>query len=96
MMQTYDPARLHVFEQILARPRPLDLPPGGQAHRFDGDPDRRMTRLPGLLMAWLQHRHLEVDAEEPLTARARTSRRPRRAVRLPNRGLTLLRPSRTG
>jgi hypothetical protein len=95
MMQAYDPARLLAFEQILARPRPSDLPPGGQAHRFDGDPDRRTTRLPAMMMAWLQHRHIEVDAEEPLTARARACRRPRRPVRLPNPGLKLLRPTGT-
>jgi len=89
MMHVFDPARLLVFEQIMTRPLPFDLPRGGQAHRCDGDPDRRTTRLPGLIMAWLQHRHLDVDAEEPLTAQARTSRRPRRAVRLPNPGLKL-------
>ncbi len=94
-MQSFDPARLLAFEKILGRPLPLNLPSGGQVHRFDGDPDRRTTRLPGILMAWLQHRHLEIDAEEPLTARARTCRRPRRAVRPPNPGLRLLRPTGT-
>jgi hypothetical protein len=95
-MHAFDPARLQVFEEILARPLPQHLGRGGQVRRFDGDPDRRTTRLPGLMMAWLQHRHLEVDAEEPLTARARTYRRPRRPVRLPNPGLKLLRPTGTG
>jgi hypothetical protein len=96
MLQVFDPARLIVFEQILAQPLPLNLAPGGHIRRFDGEPDRRSTRLPGMIMAWLQHRHLEIDAEEPLTARARTSRRPRPGVRLPNPGLNLLRPTGTG
>jgi hypothetical protein len=96
MLQTFDPARLHAFEKMLAGQRPLNLPPGGQVHRFDGDPDRRTTRLPRIMMAWLQHRHLEIDAEEPLTARARAYRRPRRAVRLTNPSLKLLRPTGTG
>jgi hypothetical protein len=96
MIQTFDPGRLEAFEQILARPLPANLPPGGQIHRWDGDPDRRTTRLPGILMGWLQRRHLEVDAEEPLTGRARTFRRPRRAVRPSNPGLHLLRPTGTG
>lgn len=34
-----------------------------------------------------------IDAEEPLTARARTYRRPRRAARLTNPSLKLLRPT---
>lgn len=96
MTQTFDPERLEAFEQILARPLPLNLPPGGQILCWDGDPDRRTTRLPGILMGWLQRRHLETDAEEPLTARARTFRRPRRAVRPPNPGLHLLHPTGTG
>jgi hypothetical protein len=96
MMQMYDPGRLLAFEQILARPLPLHLPPGGQARRFDGERDRRSTRLPGMIMAWLQYRHLETDAEEPLTARVRTCRRPRSAARLRNPRLTLLRRTASG
>jgi hypothetical protein len=96
MMQTFDPARLSVFEQILARPLPRNLALGGQIHRWDGDPDRRTTRLPGILMGWLQRRHLETDADEPLTAMARTYRRPRRPVRAVNPGLHLLQPTGTG
>ena len=96
MMQTFDPARLETFEQILARPLPQGLPPGGQVHRWDGDPDRRTTRLPAIIMSWLQRRHLEIDADEPLTSRARTFRRPRRAVRPMNSPLHVLRPTGTG
>lgn len=95
MIQTFDPRRLEAFEQMLARPRPRDLPRGGHVYRWAGDPDRRATRLPGILMGWLQRRYLEVDAEEPLTGRARTYRRPRRAVRPLSPGLRLL-PTGTG
>jgi hypothetical protein len=95
MIQTFDPRRLEAFEQILARPRPKDLPPGGHRYRWPGEPDRRTTRLPAILMGWLQRRHLDVDAEEPLTGRARTCRRPRRPVRRLNPGLRLL-PTGTG
>jgi hypothetical protein len=93
---TFDPARLHAFEQILTRPLPRNLPRGGQIHRWDGDPDRRTTRLPAIIMAWLQRRHLEIDAEEPLTTKARTYRRSRRPVQVANPGLRLLRPTGTG
>src|SRR5260221_10618823 len=91
MMQTFDPERFQAFEQLLAQPLPHDLPCGGQIHRWDGDPDRRTTRLPKILMAWLQRRYLEIDVEEPLTARARTFKPARRTVRAPNPGLRLLR-----
>ena len=96
MMRTFDPERLRVFERILARPLPRHLPRGGQIHRWDGDPDRRTTRLPGIIMGWLQRRHLETDADEPLTAVARTHRRSRRPVRGANPGLRVLRPTGTG
>ena len=96
MIQTFDPQRLDAYEQILARPQPPNLPRGSHVYRWGGDPDRRTTRLPAIIMAWLQRRHLAIDAEEPLTARARTYRRPRRPVRAVNPGLRLLRPTGTG
>ena len=78
MFQTLDPRRVDAFAKLLASPHPADLPPGGQVHRYDGDPDRRVTRLPAIIMGWLQHRHLELDAEEPLDSRVRICVRPRR------------------
>jgi len=95
MVQTFDPQRLDVYERLLAKPLPRGLSRGGHVYRWSGDPDRRTTRLPAIMMAWLQHRHLEIDTDEPLTAKARTFRRPRRTVRLPNPGLRILRPTGT-
>ena len=95
MIQTFDPQRLDAYERLLAQPLPRGLARGGHVYRCSGDPDRRTTRLPALMMAWLQRRHLETDADEPLTARARTFRRARRPVRRPNPGLQVLRPTGT-
>jgi hypothetical protein len=94
MFQTFDPGRVDAFAKLLASPQPADLPRGGQVHRWDGDPDRRTTRLPAMMMRWLQHRHLEVDAEEPLDSRVHTYVRPGR-VRRVNPGLHVLAPTGT-
>jgi hypothetical protein len=75
MMQALDPACLDAFIRLLARPDPVDLPRRGHVCRFDGDPDRRATRLPRILTAWLQRRYLEIDAEDAVGA-ARPSGRP--------------------
>jgi hypothetical protein len=96
MIQIFDPQRLDAYEQLLARPQPRGLPRGSHVYHWAGDPDRRTTRLPAIMMAWLQRRHLEIDADDPLPATARTFRRTRRTVRLPNPGLRLLRPTGTG
>ena len=68
--------RLHVFRMFLLQALVLGL----------------LALLPGILMGWLQRRHLEVDVEEPLAAPQRTWRR---RVRLPNPGLRVLRPTGT-
>jgi hypothetical protein len=60
--------------------------------RCEGDPDRRHTRLPGILMNWLQRRHLEVDRDEPMalaTSSVRSASSPT------YRGLRLVRPTGT-
>ena len=75
-MQIVDPARFDAFVQLLAQPDPVDLPHRGHIWRCEGDPDRRATRLPGILSGWLQRRHLQVDVEEPL-APARRNLAPR-------------------
>jgi hypothetical protein len=93
MVQTFDPGRLDAFARLLSSPQPADLPRGGQVHRCDGDPDRRVTRLPAIIMGWLQHRYLEIDAEEPLDSRVHTYVRSRR-LRPVNPGLQVL--ERTG
>ena len=89
MMQAIDPVRLDAFVQMLAQPDPSDLPRRAHVCRCEGDPDRRATRLPGILMAWLQRRHLEVDFEQPLAPAIHMP------VRLVRPGLRLLRPTGT-
>ena len=68
MMQTFSPASLDAFARLLARPDPRDLPRRGHVFIYEGDPNRRTTRLPKILMSWLQQRHLEVDVQEPLAS----------------------------
>ncbi len=68
MMQTFDPARVVALERLLARPDPTDLPRRAHVYRCMGDPDRRETRLPGIVTRWLQRRHLDVDRDEPAAA----------------------------
>ena len=70
--QRFDPVRFDAFTQLLARTDPKGLPRRAHVSRWQGDPDRRGTRLPGILMAWMQRRHLEIDVEE-LVAPARRS-----------------------
>jgi hypothetical protein len=92
MMQIVDSVRFEAFVRLLAQPDPTDLPRRRHTFRYPGDPDRRATRLPGILMGWLQRRHLAVDLEEPLGAPTRVSRR---FGRQPNPGLHMLRPTGT-
>ena len=92
MMQTFDPVCFNAFAQLLARPDPKDLPRRAHVHRWDGDPNRRETRLPGILMGWLQRRYLEIDVEEPLASATRMAKRRGRPA---NPGLRVLRPTGT-
>jgi hypothetical protein len=92
MSQRFDPVSFDAFSRLLARPDPPDLPRRAHVFRCPGDPSRRATRLPAILMGWLQRRCLDVDAEEPLTpARRMWPRRGR--VHTPR--LQLLRPTGT-
>lgn len=91
-MQAFDPVRFEAFAQLLARPDPTGLPRRAFAYRLEGDPDRRVTRLPAIMMGWLQRRHLEIDFEEPTVHAIRT---PHRRMRGPNPGLRLLQPTGT-
>jgi hypothetical protein len=63
MMQNIDQVSLDAFARLLSRPDPSDLPRRSHVRRCEGDPDRRTTRLPGILMGWLQRRHLAADLE---------------------------------
>jgi hypothetical protein len=69
-MHTIDPLRVDAFKRLLAQPDPSDLPRRGHVYRCEGDPNRRATRLPGILMAWLERRILENNADEPLASAA--------------------------
>ncbi len=93
MMQIVDPARFDAFVRLLAQSDPADLPRRGHVLRYEGDPNRRATRLPGIFMAWLQRRHLAIDGEQPLAPATRTFRQHARPV---NPRLRLLRPTGTG
>ena len=71
-MQRFDPESFDAFAQLLAQPDPEDLPRRAHVYRCEGDPNRRVTRFPGILMGWLQRRHLETDIETPLAPATRT------------------------
>jgi hypothetical protein len=87
MMQAFDPVCFDAFAQLLAQPDPKDLPRRAHVLVCEGDPNRRETRLPGILMGWLQRRHMDVDVEEPLEAAKRTAQRRGRLI---NPGLRLM------
>ena len=93
MMQTFDPVCLEAFARLLARPDPRDLPRRASIRRCEGDPNRRATRLPGILMGWVQRRHLEVDIEEPSTSVTRTPPRRQSPARSAVRVLSPTGPS---
>jgi hypothetical protein len=99
IMNTFDPVCFDAFAQLLAQPDPTDLPRRAHSCRCDGDPNRRVTRLPGILMAWLQRRHLAIDIDEPLASAMKTSTYQDLGIRQQRRvnpGLRVLRPTGTG
>jgi hypothetical protein len=87
MIQAFNPVSFDAFAQLLARPDPADLPRRAHVCKCEGDPNRRETRLPAILMGWLQRRHLDADIEEPLAAAKRTWNRRGRPA---NPGLRVL------
>jgi hypothetical protein len=94
-IQSFDPVRFDAFRRLLARPDPEGMR-RSHVSRFPGDPERRGTRLPGIVMAWMQRRHLGVDIEES-AAPARLARPRTRSLAHPvNQALRLLQPSGTG
>jgi hypothetical protein len=88
MRQTFDPVCFDAFERLLAQPDPRDLPRRANRCRYEGDPNRRATRLPGIITAWLQRRYLDIDIQQPVAPATRMPKRRRRPV---NPGLRLLR-----
>jgi hypothetical protein len=98
-MRPFDPVRFDAFARLLALADPTDLPRRAHVYRCEGDPNRRATRLPGILMAWLQRRHLANDIAERLAPATRTSERYdpwARHERRVNLRLRVLRPAGTG
>jgi hypothetical protein len=83
MRQIVESPRLEALGRLLARPDPSDLPKRANVVRWQGDPNRRSTRLPPIMMAWLQRRFLEIDGEgtlpsaTPAWARRVTARTPK-------------------
>lgn len=65
MIHTVDRSCLAAFERLLARPDPPEMPRRAHGMPWGGDPERRNTRLPLIVMSWLQRRHLELDRDEP-------------------------------
>lgn len=82
MIQVIDPKRFEAFVQLLGQPDPPDLPRRGHVWRYDGEPNRRATRLPLILMGWLQRRHMDLDSEPPLVYAIRDDRPVRRKLRV--------------
>ena len=68
MIQTFDRTCLDQLERLLATPDPPEMPRRAHARPYGGDPARRATRLPIILMGWLQRRFLDLDLErnEPI------------------------------
>ena len=62
--QGFDHERYNAFARLLSRPDPAGLPRRANVSRWPGEADRRGTRLPGILMAWMQRRHLEIDRDD--------------------------------
>ena len=91
-MKAFDPVCFEAFAELLARPDPGDLPRRANVCRCEGDPNRRATRFPGILMGWLQRRYLEVDVEERLAPATRMVKRHERSA---NFRLHVLRPTGT-
>ena len=74
MMQVIDPQRYDAFVRLMSLPDPADLPHRGHVLRCEGDPDRRTTRLPRILMGWLQRRYLDLDQDLRVLRPNRTTR----------------------
>ena len=91
-METHDQVSYDAFVRLMARPDPKDLPRRAHVHRCEGDPNRRATRFPAILMGWLQRRYLEKDIEEPLAPPIRALKLLGRAA---HQGRRVLRPTGT-
>jgi hypothetical protein len=68
VLQSFNQERYNAFSRLLSRPDPKGMPRRASVTRWAGESDRRSTRLPGILMAWMQRRHLALDVHECGTA----------------------------
>ena len=73
MIHAFDRSCLAAFERLLATPDPPEMPRRAHMRPYGGDPERRVTRLPPILMSWLQRRHVEKDLEDPMALAARSA-----------------------
>ena len=68
MSRPFDPVCFDAFLTLLGRPDPGDLPRRAHVLRCAGDPTRRATRFPPILMGWVQQRWVKeldgLDGEE--------------------------------
>jgi hypothetical protein len=72
----FQPGAFRGLSDCWEQPDPTDLPRRSHVYRCLGDPNRRTTRFPEILMGWLQRRYLDIDVEEPLASRrGRAARR---------------------
>lgn len=65
MRRVFDTETVEAMARLLAQSDPTDLPRRAHVLRCPGDPNRRVTRLQPIFMAWLQWRCLAVDGEAP-------------------------------
>jgi hypothetical protein len=68
VLQRFNQERYNAYARLLSRPDPKGMPRRANVSRWAGESDRRGTRLPGILMAWMQRRHLALDVNESETA----------------------------
>ena len=68
VLQSFNQERYNAYARLLSRPDPKGMPRRANVSRWAGESDRRGTRLPGILMAWMQRRHLALDVNESETA----------------------------
>lgn len=63
MLQPFNVATFNAYERLLALPDPPDLPRRAHVRLCDGEPHRRATRYPRILIGWLQHHYMDVDGD---------------------------------
>jgi hypothetical protein len=65
MMQPFDPVCFEAYARLLALPDPPEMQGlRGHSVRCLGQPNRRETLFPRVLIGWLQHHYLAVDGED--------------------------------